>query len=94
MLINRQLDLRDIQPLPDTSNIYHTITNDHKHNNFSQIFDTNQKKLAFLTRKPLEAAQMVFEDGVKIFQKMIKDPSKRIPAGNVLASYTIQDVLN
>lgn len=36
---------------------------------------------------------MAFEDGVKAFQNMTNDPTKKRLAGDVLASYTMQDVL-
>lgn len=36
---------------------------------------------------------MAFEDGVKAFQDMTNDPKKKRLAGDLLSSYTMQDVL-
>lgn len=50
--------------------------------------------LVSLAREPYEAARIAFADGLKVFQEMTKDPSKKTLAGDILASHTMQDVLD
>lgn len=50
--------------------------------------------LTLHAREPLEAAQMAFEEGVKVFQGMTNDPSKKMLAGDILVSHTMHDVLD
>lgn len=45
-------------------------------------------------RETIEAAQIAFDDGVKAFQEMTQDSGKKILAGDILVSYTMQDVLD